>query len=170
MKKKLLILTVICVLFSLVCGCAHEIPEYLPGENEGDSHFVWLCQEPFGFFSTAYDTTRCHNGLLKGYIEKEGEFVCFYSEFDRIDGRTYFQEEKNWGDPSKNDSFDSHADYYENYFELEIYCDYVNFFGGELPTLRFDKMTKQDFIEQHGDIENVSELLQVETTDIDEVS
>ena len=86
MKKKLLILTAICFLFSFVCGCAHEIPEYLPGEREGDSQFVWVCQEPFGFFFRP-DINKFNYGLLKGYLEKEDEFVCFYSEFERINGK-----------------------------------------------------------------------------------
>jgi len=106
--------------------------------------------------------------LLKGCIEKESQFVCLYSAFYPCDQRTYFQEEKLWGDPSTYESFWGYADYRENYFDLEIDGDLINFFDGELPSLRFDKMPKEDFIEQYGDIENVSELLPSETTDVDD--
>ena len=196
MKKKLLILTLICFLLSLACGCNREIPAFLPGESEGDSQFVWVCKEPFSFFYPTdnyddywkrvneynerqekeglppilypTDTYEVCCGLLKGYIEKEGELVCFYSDFSLCDRRTYFEEEKIWGDPSTYECFWGYADYYENYFDLEIDGDLINFFGGELPELRFDKMTKEDFLEQYGEIENVSELLQLEPSDVDE--
>ena len=65
-------------------------------------------------------------------------------------------------------AFGGHTEYYENYFAFEVEHDPVNFFGGELPELRFDKMTKEDFLEQYGEIENVSELLQLESSDVDE--
>ncbi len=159
MKKKLLVLTLICFLLSLVCGCNSKIPKYLPRENEGDSQFVWVCKEPFGFFYLP-DDDEGHYGFLKGYIEKEGELICFYSAFLSIDGRTYFQEEKNWDFYFDNESFSGHGYYYKNDFSVYIKDDPINFFDEELPELRFDKMTKEDFLLQYGDIKNVSELLE----------
>ncbi len=101
---------------------------------------------------------------MKGYIEKEGELSCFYSAFNLIDGRTYFLEGENIDDLFYHESFTGHAYHYKNDFSVYIKDDLINFFGGELPTLRFDKMTREDFIKQHGDIENLSELLPSETT------
>ena len=184
MKKKFLILTLICILLSFACGCGREVPEFLPGESEEDSQFVWVCKKPFGFFYPTYNydafwevlneytekeamppvypsgTYEICWGLLKGYIEKEDALVCFYSEFSPCGQETSFRQEENWGDPSKYDSFWGYADYHENFFDLEIECDHINFFGGELPTLRFEKVAKEDFLEQYGKIENVSALLE----------
>lgn len=187
MKKKHLILALICILLSLTCGCTTKTPEFTPGENEGDSRFVWVCKEPFGFFYTTndyedflealnkhneklekegvpdtffYTPTSLSDVLLKGYIEKEGKFVCFYSDFNPIGGSTDFWKKETWGDPSEYASFWGYADYYKNVFYLDIEDDPMNFFGGELPELQFDKMTKEDFLEKYGDIKNVSELLE----------
>ena len=159
MKKKLLVLTLICFLLSLACGCTHKSPKYLPGLNEGDSGFVWVCKEPFGFFYITNELEG-HYGPLKGYVWKEGEFVCFYSAYFNVDGYTYFQEEKNWDYYFDNESFSADGYYFENYFSLYIEDDPMNFFDGELPELRFDKMTKEDFLLQYGYVENISELLE----------
>ena len=42
-------------------------------------------------------------------------------------------------------------EYYESYFNLMIKHDDVNFFDGEFPTLRFEKMTKEEFRETYGE-------------------
>ncbi len=160
MKKKLSVLIIICFWLLLICGCTNEIPEFLPGEHGGDLNFVWVCKKPFGFFALTDDHAKQYYGHLKGYIECEEGFVCFYTAFDAIDGATDFRESKIWGDSSEYDSFWGYADYNENYFDLEIERDRINFFGGELPTLRFEKMTKEAFLEEFGEIENVSELLE----------
>ena len=166
MKRKLVILTVICLFLSLVCGCSRAVPKYLPGENKGDSQFVWVCGEPFGFFFTT-DAFEDEWGAMKGYIEKNGEFVCFYSAFMPVGGNTAFQEGK-WeratylsADNNHRDyDFKGYGDYYKTDFYLEIRDDPINFFDGELPELRFDKMTKEAFLEQYGDNETISELLE----------
>ena len=158
MKKKFLILTLICFLFSFTCGCAHKIPQYLPGENEGDFHFVWVCKKPFGFFFLP-DDNEGYYGLLKGYIEKEGKLAYFYSAFNPNDGRTYFLEGENIDDLFYHESFTGHGYYYKNDFGVHIKDDSINFFAGEVPELRFEKMTKETFLERYGEIENVSELL-----------
>jgi len=169
MKKFLLVNTLLILVLLLACGCNRGNPKYLPGENEGDSHFIWLCQEPFGFFFLP-DDDEGYYGFLKGRIEKDGELRCFYSAFNPVDGRTYFLEEEDIDELFYHESFSGHAYYSKNDFSMYIKYDPINFFDGELPTLQFDKMTKEDFLEQYGDIENLSELLEIETADIDEVS
>lgn len=182
MKRKFISLTLICVLLISLCGCIRERPKYLPGKNEGDSQFVWVCKKPFAFFCPTYNyedywkTRNEYNkengypieepiacgvfeGVLKGCIEKEGEFIRFYSGFFYYDQTTYFYEEKNWGNPSKNENFSGHAYYYKNYFELVIGYDPENFFDSERPELRFDKMTKEDFLKSYGDVEGISKHL-----------
>ena len=168
MKRKLLVLILICFLLSITCGCTRGTPKYLPGTSEGDSGFVWVCKEPFGFFYPT-DEFEWGAGLLKGHIWKEGKFVCFYSSYFNIDGNTYFkeitsfQEDKNRGSIGSvfsNESFSGDGYYYKNDFSLYIEDDPMNFFDGELPKLRFDKMTKEDFLEKYGDIGNISEFLE----------
>ncbi len=175
MKKKFLGLTLICILLFFISGCAPKTPKYLPGENEGDSQFVWVCEKPFAFFYLPDDNEGCY-GFLKGYIEKNSEFICFYSEWLKCDGITYFKEENSlWEDKKNgmgyifdNESFTGYGDYYKNKFYLDIMDDRMNFFDGEFPELRFDKMTKEDFLERYGDIEEVSEnLLELETYALD---
>ena len=166
MKKKFLILALICLLLSLVCGCGRGISKHLPGENEEDSKFVWVCKEPFGFFYLPDDDERRYYGFLKGHIWKDGKFVCFYSAYLNMDGNTYFNEitsfheDKDWGSVYRNESFSGWGSYYKNDFYLYVEDDPMNFFDGKLPLLRFYKMTKEDFLEKYGDIKNISELLE----------
>ena len=190
MKKRLLGLILICVLLFLISGCFRKTPEYLPGASEGDYQFVWICEKPFAFFYPTYnyedywkvrneynkETVRLieepiacgiFEGVLKGCIEKKGEFIRLYSGFFYYDQTTYFYEEKNWGDPSKYENFSGHAYYHKNDFVLNIEYDPANFFDGELPKLRFDKMTKEDFLEKYGDIETLPEDFEEELYDID---
>ena len=46
--------------------------------------------------------------------------------------------------------------YSEEYFDLTIMEDYINFFNGELPTLRFEKMTKEEFKKEYGEVKNIT--------------
>ncbi len=168
MKKKFLILALICILLSLTCGCTRGMPKFLPGENEEDAWCVWVCKEPFGFFYST-DNFKCGAGELKGHIFKDGKFVCFYSSYLNIDGNTYFkeitsfQEDENsvhTGSTFYNESFSGRGSYYKNDFYFYVEDDPMNFFDGELPKLKFYKMTKEDFLLKYGDIKNVSELLE----------
>ena len=160
MKKKLISLTLICVLAFLLCGCIPERPEYLPGAKEEDINFVWVCEKPFSYFVVDKESTT---GLpyLKGYIKKEEEPLCFYMH-EENDVITTFVEQTVWESRYGYDAFWGNSNYYEDYFEFEVEHDKINFFDGELPELRFDKMRKEDFLAKYGDIENVSELLEKE--------
>lgn len=153
MKKNFLVLALICILFSLTCGCTHEIPEFLPGEKEEDAQFVWVCKEPFSIFALTDDHKEQYYGHMKGYIENESEFSYFYSVFNRIDGTTNFIQEELWDDPSEYESFWGYVDYRKNYFDLEITRDNINFFGGTLPKMRFEKMTKEEFAKKYPSID-----------------
>ncbi len=122
--------------------------------------FVWVCKKPFGFFSPTDDHGNKYYGHLKGYFEDKDGLTCFYMLFNPIDGLTDFIKPEAWDDPSEYDSFCGRGNYYENYFDLEIVRDRINFFDGELPTLRFEKMTKDAFLEEYREIENIPELLE----------
>ena len=159
--KKFIGLTLICVLLLSLCGCIAEQPEYLPGAKEEDVNFVWVCEKPFSYF--VVDREELSNGYpcLKGYITKEGKPVCFYMcEANNV--QTTFEEPSVWENSCGYPAFLGDTEYYEDYFEFEVERDNINFFDGELPKLRFDKMRKEDFLAKYGDIENVSELLEKE--------
>ncbi len=160
MKKGLAISILICFLFSFFCGCTNKPPLFLPGEQEADSMFVWVCKKPFGFFSPTDDLGNKYYGDLKGYFEDKDGLTCFYMLFNPISGLTDFIKPETLGNSSEDDSFCGRGDYHENYFDLEIVRDQINFLDGEFPTLRFEKMTKDAFLEEYGEIENVSELLE----------
>lgn len=147
-----------CVLLSLFCGCAHEVPKYLPGEQAGDENYVWVCKEPFAFFSVTYDPDIGYKGYLRGYgyIEGEEGFKDFYAIYNLINGRTSFHFPEFRDDDSSKDGFEGYAHYYKNHFVFLIVRDDINFFGGELPTLRFDKMTKEEFVKKY---ENLSDFV-----------
>ena len=151
MKRKLFLLTSICVLLSLLCGCAHEIPDFLPGEHEEDGNFVWLCKDPFAVFSSTDDYRYLGSGHLKGYIQGEKGFTCFYMVFNSINGRTYFRTPEIEEETSEYDCFWGDAYYYENYFNVETVCDKISFFDGALPTLQFEKIAKDDFLTEYED-------------------
>ncbi len=159
MEKKLSVLMLICVLLMLFCGCTNEVPKFLPGQQGGDGKFVWVCEAPVAYFALTGDHGQNYYGHMKGYIEGEEGFSCFYTYFDIHGGITEFMESELWDDPSGYASFWGYAKYYEEYFEFETERDRINFFGGELPTLKFEKMPKEDFLEEYPDFENASELV-----------
>ncbi len=160
MVKKLSVFIYICGLFILFCSCTTEVSEFLPGQQVGDEDFVWVCKKPFAYFALTEDHGQDHYGHMKGYFEKKEEKFCFYSYFDIYGGITDFTGPEFWGDSSANDDFWGYAKYYETYFEFEIECDRINFFNGELPTLRFEKMTKEEFLKVYPDIQKASDIVE----------
>lgn len=159
MKNRISLVVVISFIVLLFSGCIRERPEHLPGMKEDDVEFVWVCENPFSYF--VVDKVELSKGYpcLKGYIMKENEFSCFYMH-EELNVISCFVEEKLWDSTRSSDAVRGHTKYYEDYFEFEAEHDLINFFDGELPELRFDKMAKKDFLEQYGEIKNVSELLE----------
>ncbi len=159
MKMRVAVFGLLCFFLSLFSGCISDRPEYLPGMNEEDVQFIWVCKEPFSYFVVDKEELSGGYPCLKGYITKENKFLCFYMH-EELNTISCFVEEKLWDTATRSDGFWGHTKYYGEYFEFEAEHDPINFFGGELPTLRFEKMTKEDFLEEFGEIENVSELLE----------
>lgn len=166
MKRCIALFVISCFFLLLFCGCIPEQPEHLPGSKEEDVNFVWVCEAPFSYF--VVDRVELYNGYpcLKGYMTKGNEPLCFYLH-EENNAVTTFVEQTVWESKYGYDAFWGDTVYYENYFECEVEHDRINFFDGELPKLRFDKMTKEDFLEKYGDIDGVSEnLLKLETYDL----
>ncbi len=157
MKKILFLLVLMCVLLSLFCGCAHEVPKFLPGEQAGDENCVWVCTEPFAFFSLDDSKIKyigCFQGY--GYIKSEEGFKDFFAMYNSIDGNTRFTFPEFWDETLDKDSLWGSAYYYKDYFDFTTEDDDINFFSGELPSLRFYKMTKEEFAKKY---ETLSEFV-----------
>lgn len=126
--------------------------------HEEDEHFVWVCEEPFSFFVLDKEMLLDGYPCLKGYVKNEGDFICFYMEED-LNVRSCFVEEEMWESTSSSDAFWGYTEYCDSYFEFSAERDFINFFDGELPTLRFYKVDKAEFLKEFGHIEEVSALL-----------
>ncbi len=175
MKKALSIVILICILLSLLCGCIVGTPEFLPGEHEGDENYVWVCKEPFVYFALVNKTedtefylkfyTDSGHGYsspsFKACFEDETDYTFFYASYNPKDGATTFAVPGLLDEYSAEEYFWGRGDYYQDYFEFEIGNDFVNFFNGELPTLRFEKMTKEQFCETYGE-ERYNRMLEEE--------
>ena len=142
MKKKLSVVVLVCIIFSLLCGCTTRVPSLFPGKTDGDENFVWVCKEPFAYFSLDKEKKVRSSPCLKGYFEKDGELPCLYLYFMPIGGTTELCEAEKFYDEDLYNTVVGYADYRKNYFDFEVEYDNINFFDGELPTLRFEKMTK----------------------------
>ena len=68
-----------------------------------------------------------------------------------IGGTTELCEAEKFYDEDLYNTVVGYADYRKNYFDFEVEYDNINFFDGELPTLRFEKMTKEEFRETYGE-------------------
>ncbi len=175
MKKALSVVVLICILFSLLCGCTVGTPEFLPGEHEGDENYVWVCKEPFVYFALVNKTedtdfylkfyTDTGSGYaspsFKACFEDETDYTFFYANYNPINGSTTFSVPGLLDEYSAEEYFGGRGDYYQDYFEFEVRNDFVNFFNGELPTLRFEKMTKEQFFETYGE-ERYNRMLEEE--------
>ncbi len=151
MKKKLSVVVLICIIFSLLCGCTSEIPKFYPSEHDKADNFVWVCKEPFAYFTLDIDKKVRTSPCLKGCFEKDGELPYFYLYFMCNGGSTDFCEVEKWENTTIDSSFWGYADYFEDYFDFKVEKDNINFFDGALPTLRFEKMTKEAFLKEYGE-------------------
>ena len=150
MKKKLSVVVLICILFSLLCGCTKEVPKFLPGQHEGDKSFIWICKEPFAYFFLN-DSTEKKPAAFGICLEKGNERHFFYGDYTVRTGTMGFIRSGFFEGFEEYMVFGGNSEYYESYFNLMIKHDDVNFFDGEFPTLRFEKMTKEEFRETYGE-------------------
>ncbi len=151
MKKKLSVVILICFLLSLLCGCTEKkIPEFLPGQHEGDENYVWVCKEPFAcFFLIKQPETNSVD--FKVYFENEDDISSFDSTYNFRSNNMQFGQ-LSFGEYNDFESyFSGSAEFQQDKFEVKVKFDDINFFGGELPTLRFEKMTKEEFHEIYGE-------------------
>ncbi len=175
MKKKLSVVVLACIIFSLLCGCTVGTPEFLPGEHEGDENFVWVCKEPFVYFALVNKTDdtdfylKVYTDNSSGFVspsfkvcfEDESDYTFFYADYSPIDGTMGFYVPGILDEYSAEEYFWGTGDYYQDYFEFEVGNDFVNFFDGELPLFRFDKMTKEQFCKTYGE-ERYNRMLEEE--------
>ena len=165
MKKKLSVVVLVCIIFSLLCGCTVGTPEFLPGEQEGDENYVWVCKEPFAYFTLVNKTEdekfylKVYNDYSESYaspsfkacFENECDYTFFYASYNARDGRTTFYTPGLLDEYSAEEYFFGSGDYRKDYFDFEVEHQYVDFSDGELTTLRFDKITKEEFCETYGE-------------------
>ncbi len=149
MKKKLSVVVLICIIFSLLCGCENPNSKYMPKHCANRENYVWVCKEPFAFMFLSETYSSENYEYFEAYFEEEDGYLLSLASFtphgvdgcftkpDAVDEKGLFF----WG----------YADYYEDYFDFTVTRDFINLFDGELPTLRFEKMTKEQFRETYGE-------------------
>ena len=120
-------------------------PEYFPGEQKGDTECIWICEEPFIYLY------QKQQDLLEGEIFYDNEEVDIYMYEVLKSAHPYWMEIINQDGESK--FIDSDGLFYRDYFELEVKEDETNLFDGEFPTLRFEKMTKEEFAKKYPSID-----------------
>ena len=115
-----------------------------------DSNYVWVCEEPFSYF-VFDDITYDSPGIL---VYEENEYYYFW-----VDGSgtavdfalpSAFSE---YGyTPENNMLLFGTADYQEGYFVYTIKEDYFNIFDGEVESMTFVRMSKEEFEEEYGSV------------------
>ena len=155
MKKRLSVVVLLCFLFSLLCGCTAKTPQFLPGEQEGDENYVWVCKEPFAYFSLNTPTEEIP-AKFKLYLEKNEKIHFFYGDYTLRSGALGFVREDYFNGADETAALGGTAEFYESYFDLVLVHDFINFFDGEFPTLRFEKMTKEEFKKEYGEVKNIT--------------
>ena len=149
MKKKLSVVVLICIIFSLLCGCENPNSKYMPKHYADRENYVWVCKEPFSvmFLSETYSNEDCE--YFEAHFEEKDGYLLSLASFTPHGDDVFFQ--KPYVTSEKDLFFFGHADYNEDYFDFTVTSDFINFFDGELPTLRFEKMTKEEFREVYGE-------------------
>ena len=149
MKKKLSVVVLVCIIFSLLYGCENPKSKYMPKHCADRENYVWVCKEPFAFMFLSETYSNESNEYFETYFEEEEGYLLSLASFTPHGDDGCFQ--KPYAADEKDLFFWGHADYHADYFDFTVTSDFINFFDEELPTLRFEKMTKEEFREVYGE-------------------
>lgn len=141
--KKFLVVMLVC-LTVLQTGCVYQ-GHYRPKLSD---EAVWVCENPKMEYYCS--ETRDLKDVI--YINGEKRFADYSFSMGRvviIEEALEEESEKIIGDKF----FKGEANFKKDRFDIKVTEDYVNLFGGELPTLRFEK---RDIDEYFAEIEKAN--------------
>lgn len=144
-RRIVCLLVLICISFSLsACISDADIrPQF-------DPNYVWVCEDPFSYFIYG-DVNRDAPGILV-YAENEYYYFMVDGTGPSIDFALPSAFSADGYTPKGNLLLYGIADYEEGYFVYTIEEDYLNIFGGEVKTMTFVRMSKEEFEEKHGSV------------------
>ena len=136
---------ILCFLF-LLSGCIarEDVRPHV------DSNYIWVCEEPFSYFIYG-DVNRDAPGIL---VWEENEYYYFMVDYT---GTTVeFVLPSAFGEDGLTSDGNTWllgtADYQEGYFVYTIREDYFNIFDGEVESMTFVRMSKEEFEEEYGSV------------------
>ncbi len=143
MRKKIKLSILFLMIVVLFSGCDFL---FETGERpHANTDEIWVCKKPYIYLS--WNEEVCS---LTGIAENE-EIRIELSMLEAISSHVGFEKLEDARPPNEehrtNYIFTGEADYEGDHFFVEITNDNIGFFGGELPTLRFDCYKKEEYIE-----------------------
>lgn len=136
MKKSIAVL-IICVI--MLNGCFYQ-PELRPNP---DVEEVWVCDSPYA--ELYWDDIGQHGKL----IIDENVYEVVFSTTAGPQMMVYNKEGKNEEENSYNSEdllFRGHTTYEEKTAIVRVEKDFKNIFNGELPTLKFKRYDKEEYL------------------------
>lgn len=135
--KKSIVVIVVCVL--LLNGCFYQ-PELRP---RLDSPEVWVCEEPY---AELYWDEIGQNSKM---IVAENVYEIVFTTTAGPQMMVYDKEGKSEEENSFNNDyllFRGHTTYEEKTAIVRVEKDFKNIFSGELPTLKFKRYNKEEYL------------------------
>ena len=145
-------------LIFLLTGCIYQ-GSFRPDLSDDD---VWVCVNPRAefYWNEKDDMTSVMyiNGEMREVTAQQTVSPEFYvydiniknCEKEDIDENGYVSKYIDYADIEKHTLLKCRADYHSDTFDLKVEEDMVNMFGGEKPTLHFEKRNRAEYLKEIG--------------------